>query len=282
MSDIGTIGLLIIICNIIFSYKGFEDWQFIEKYKFRVKDILIHRDYKRIISSGFLHANWTHLLFNMFSFYSFARILEQQLGSLIFSLIYFVSLIAGNLFALFIHRNHSHYSAVGASGAVSGIIFAAIALFPGIKLGLLFLPIGIPSWLFGLLYISYTLYGIKSQNDNIGHEAHLGGAILGMITAIILYPNSLLINYIPILLTLIPTLIFIILIINKPNFLLFKKPFLTKQKGYETIDDKYNNQKVMDQKEFDSLLEKINKKGIDNLTAKEKQKLDEHVKKYRE
>ena len=83
MSDIGTVGLLIIISNVIFSYEGFEDWQFIDKYKFRVKDILIRKDYKRIISSGFLHVNWTHLLFNMFSFYSFARILEQQLGSLI-------------------------------------------------------------------------------------------------------------------------------------------------------------------------------------------------------
>lgn len=280
MTKIGTISLLIIIANALFSYQGFENWQFFNKYKFQVNRILINKEYERMLTSGFLHVNWTHLLFNMFSFYSFSSILEYQLGPFYFSLIYFVSLLAGNLFALIIHKNNGYYSAVGASGAVSGVIFAAIALFPGIRIGLFFLPIGIPSWLFGLLYVGYSLYGIKSNNDNIGHEAHLGGAILGMLTAIAIVPQAVVQNFLPIILTLIPTLLFIVFVVIKPNFSLLENPFKSVKKS-QTIDDKYSEQKIMDQNEFDALLEKINKKGVNSLTPREKQKLDDYAKKYK-
>ena len=219
MANMGTFGLLIIIVNFIFSYKGFNDWQFFNQYKFNIGEILFGKDYKRLLTSGFLHVDWTHLLFNMFSFYSFGAILEQQLGGISFLLLYFVSLLAGNVFAIIIHKNNQHYSAVGASGAVSGIIFAAIALFPEIRIGLLFLPIGIPSWLFGLLYVGYSIYGIKANNDNIGHEAHLGGAFAGMLVAILLYPHALFENYIPILLTIVPSAVFLFIALKRPNLL---------------------------------------------------------------
>ncbi|SEB72225.1 Membrane associated serine protease, rhomboid family [Tenacibaculum sp. MAR_2009_124] len=274
MSQPGTVGLLIIIANCLFSYSGFENWNIFQRYKFQVGKIIVNKEYIRMLSSGFLHANWTHLLFNMFSFFSFAAILERSLGALYFSLIYFISLLAGNLFALIIHKNHPNYSAIGASGAVSGIIFAAIALFPDIRISLFFLPIGIPSWLFGLLYVGYTLYGIKSNNDNIGHEAHLGGAILGMITAIALYPNAIVENFVPIALTLIPTFVFLLLIFIKPGAL-FPGSSFYKEIRKQTIDDQYSEKKVMDHKEFDALLEKINKKGIDKLNDQEKKRLDE-------
>ncbi|CAM1374011.1 rhomboid family intramembrane serine protease [Tenacibaculum xiamenense] len=274
MSQPGTVGLLIIIANCLFSYSGFENMNVFQRYKFQVGKILIGKEYIRMFSSGFLHVNWTHLLFNMFSFYSFATILERGLGAFYFSLIYFVSLLAGNMLALVIHKNHPNYSAVGASGAVSGIIFAAIALFPEIRIGLFFLPIGIPSWLFGLLYVSYSLYGIKANNDNIGHEAHLGGAVLGMITAIALYPNAIVENFVPIALTLIPTFIFLMLIFLKPALVSPNSPF-NKTPKKQTIDDEYSEKKIMDKKEFDQLLEKIHHKGIDKLTEQEKRRLDE-------
>ncbi|WP_299136215.1 rhomboid family intramembrane serine protease [uncultured Tenacibaculum sp.] len=277
MPDIGTVGLLILIANGFVSYQGFENWEFLNTYKFQVDKILINKDYKRLISSGFLHVNWTHLIFNMFSLYSFGASLELRLGSIYFALIYFTSLLAGNLFALLIHKNHGKYSAVGASGAVCGVIFASIALIPNIGVDILFLPVSIPGWLFGLLYISYTIYGIKSNNDNIGHEAHLGGAVIGMITAIIISPSSLTQNYIPILLSLVPTLIFIFFILVKPHLLLVDNPFKT-QKKPQTIDEKYNEERALNKKEFNLLLEKIHKKGIDKLTAKEKEKLDEYSK----
>lgn len=278
MDDIGVVGLIIIVANFLVSYKGFKDFTFIDKYKFEVDKILVEKDYKRLVTSGFLHVNWMHLIFNMISLYAFSAALEFKVGSLFFAFIYFASLIAGNLFALFIHKSHGDYCAVGASGAVSGIIFASIALFPGLGIGFLILPISIPSWLFGILYVGYSIYGIKSQRDNIGHEAHLGGALIGMLVAIVLYPSSIVKNYLPILLVLIPTVVFIYFIIKKPEFLLIDNYFFKKKKQHYNTEDKYNEQKVNKEKELNKLLDKINKKGMKSLTKKEKQKLEDFSK----
>lgn len=275
MDDIGVVGLIIIVANFLVSYKGFKDFTFIDKYKFEVDKILVEKDYKRLVTSGFLHVNWMHLIFNMISLYAFSGLLEFKVGSLFFALIYFTSLIAGNLFALFIHKNHGDYSAVGASGAVSGVIFASIALFPGLGIGFIILPISIPSWLFGILYVGYSIYGIKSQRDNIGHEAHLGGALVGMLVAILLYPNAISENYLPILLILVPTIIFIYFIIKSPEILLIDNFFFKNKKKHYNVEHKYNEQKVNKEKELNKILDKINKKGIDSLTKKERKKLEE-------
>ncbi len=278
MTDIGIIGLLLIITNIAFSYKGFTNQLFFNNYKFGVDGVLIKKDYLRLITSGFLHVNWTHIIFNLMSLYAFSGLLETQLGSLYFLLIYFTSLIFGNLLALFVHRHHGDYSAVGASGAVCGVIFASIALFPGLGIGFFGLPFSIPSWIYGILYISYSIYGIKSNKDNIGHEAHLGGALAGMLLAIILQPISLKENYLTIFVITVPTIVFIYLIITKPQFLLIDNYFFKTHKKYYNIDHKYNEAKVNKQKELDKLLDKISRKGIDNLSQKEKKKLEEYSK----
>lgn len=274
MEQLGPITLLLIISNVWVTYKGLKEIAFLDKFSFIVEQILVNKDYKRLISSGFLHVNWTHFAFNMITLYLFSQGLEASIGIQSFLILYFVSLIGGNLFALYIHRNHSDYSAIGASGAVSGLVFASIGLFPGMKIGFIFLPIQFPAWLFGLAYVLYSIYGIKTQKDNIGHEAHLGGGIVGLLIAICLYPNILTINYIPILLILIPSLIFIILILRNPHLLLVPNPF-SKQKGVRTIEDKYNLNRAEKQNELDSLLDKISKKGIENLSEKEKIRLDE-------
>ena len=209
----------------------------------------------------------------MLSLYFFSFGVGSSFGLLSYLLIYFVSLVGGNLFSLYIHRHNASYSAVGASGAVSGIIFASIAVFPNMGIGLLFLPIHIPAWIFGILYVLYSIYGIKSKKDNIGHEAHLGGALIGMITAIALRPQVLSINYLPILLITLPCAIFIYLIIKNPALLYVDNLFFKKQK-YHNIDERYNAEKTNQQKEVDRILEKIHKRGINSLTAKEKQTLD--------
>lgn len=270
----GIIGFVLIALNFLFSYKGFNDRVFYDKYKFEVDEILINKEYYRLITSSFLHVGWQHLIFNMLSLYFFFELVELQLGAISFLILYFSSLIGGDLLALFIHRNHGDYSAVGASGAVCGIIFASIALFPELGIGIFLLPFSIPSWLYGILYIVFTIYGIKSRRDNMGHEAHLGGALIGMIAAIILYPSSLIENYIPILLIFIPGVVFIC-IITKPHILLIDNNFFDSHKKYYSLEDKYNEKKVNKQKELDKLLDKISKKGINSLTQKEKQKLEE-------
>ncbi|MGH2666385.1 rhomboid family intramembrane serine protease [Flavobacterium sp.] len=278
MTEIGIIGLLLIIANVVFSYKGFSNGLLFDSYKFEVDKILINKDYKRLITSGFLHVSWSHLIFNMLSLYAFSGLLELQVGWFYFALIYFASLIGGDLLALYIHRNHGDYSSVGASGAICGIIFASIALFPGLGIGFFGIPFSIPSWLYGLLYVAYSIYGIKSNKDNIGHEAHLGGALIGMLIAIAINPNAIVVNYLSILIIFIPTLIFVVLIVKKPHILLVDNFYFKTHKKHYNIDHKYNEQKANEKKEIDKILDKISSKGIDRLTKKEKEKLDEYSK----
>jgi len=274
MEKIGIISLTLIIINGIVTYQGLKDFAFSNKYSFSIKHILVNKEYRRLISSGFLHANWMHFIFNMLTLYLFSKSLETTLGFATFLSLYFVSLIGGNLFALYIHRNHPDYTAVGASGAVSGLVFASIGLYPGLEIGFIFIPLHIPAWLFGLLYVLYSIYGIKSQRDNIGHEAHLGGGIIGLLVAIIIKPDILVTNYLPIILILTPAFIFLFLIIRMPYFLLVSNPF-SKSKGIMTIEDKYNSNKVNKQNELDIILDKIKEKGYDNLSQKEKDKLND-------
>ncbi len=279
MTGIGIIGLLLIIANIAFSYKGFKSEAFFHKYKFEVDAILQYKDYKRLITSGFLHVSWMHLIFNMISLYFFSSLIETNLGAVSFLMIYFGSLIGGDLLALFVHRHHGDYSSVGASGAICGIIFACIALFPNLGLSLFFLPISIPGWLYGLIFVLYSIYGIRSNKDNVGHEAHLGGALIGIIIAVMIEPSALKHNYTPILIIVIPTILFIYLIITRPQTLMVDNHYYNTHKIYFDIDDKYNEEKVNKQNEIDRILDKISKKGIDSLSKKEKQQLDEYSKK---
>jgi len=274
METIGFISIIIIIANLIVSYKGFSDRNFYARYSFEVEKILIYKDYKRLITSGFLHVNWMHLIFNMLALYFFSGSLESYIGPVYYLIIYFSSLIGGELLSLFIHKNQGDYGSVGASGAISGIIFASIALFPGMPIGMLFLPISLPAWLFGLLYILYSIYGIRSKRDNIGHDSHLGGGVIGMLIAIILYPSSLADNLLPILLIFVPAAVFIYIIITRPGFLLIDNYFF-KNHNFYSVDHKYNYEKRQQQNELDDLLDKINKRGYNSLSSKEKERLKE-------
>lgn len=275
MEQISIAGGIILALNVLVSYNGLKDHDFLDKYSFRVDDILMHKDYKRLLTSGFLHVSWLHLLLNMSTFYFFAYGLELRLGVAQFLLIYFGSLIGGNLFSLFIHRQHGDYSAVGASGALCGIVFASIALFPGMELGMFGLPFYIPSWAYGLMYVLFSMYGIRSQRDNIGHEAHLGGGLIGMIIAIACLPHSIEQNYIPVLCILLPSAVFIFFIFTKPEFLLVDNLYKKNEFGYK-LEDKYHEQKQLQEKELNDLLEKISRKGYQSLSKLEKEKLKQH------
>lgn len=214
----GVVTLGLIVANGIFSYVGFNDHSFFEKYLFRVGKVIYDKQYYRLFTSGFLHADWMHLMFNMISFFSFGASLEEYLGAADTLIIYFTSLIGGDILALIFHRSQYNYSAVGASGAVCGVIFAAIALFPGITIDLFFLR-EVPGWIFGIGYALYTIYGIRSNAGNIGHEAHLGGAMIGLVTAIILVPQALDYNLNTILLIATPSVVFFLILIVKPEIL---------------------------------------------------------------
>jgi len=180
--------LLIIIANVLFSMKGFKDRLFFDKYKFQIGPIR-KGEKVRLLSSGFLHVDTSHLLFNMLTLYFFANAVIFHLGMIKFLVIYFRALIAGNLLALNFHKKDPYYSAVGASGAVMGIIYASIMLNPGMNLYMFFIPIPIPGYIFGVAYLMYSMFGMKKNWGNIGHSAHFGGAIGGYVLTLLLFPQ---------------------------------------------------------------------------------------------
>lgn len=209
-----TILLLLIGITAVVSYKGFNDMAFFRKYEFHVASIKAGEQI-RMITSGFLHVDIMHLVFNMFTLYIFAPVVYQNLGNLNFVMIYFGSLIAGSLLTMYMHKNQDYYRAVGASGAVTGIVYSSILLFPEMDLYLFFIPIPIPGYIFGIGYLLYSIYGMKAKNDNIGHTAHFGGAIGGYIITLIKEPEMLYTNTKMVVLLLIP--IVILFYLHKSN-----------------------------------------------------------------
>lgn len=188
MYNLGIVTIVIIASNVIMSFKGFDDRLFFEKYKFNVSSIR-RGEQIRMISSGFLHADTTHLLMNMITLYFFAGTVINQLGNFNFVIIYIASLIFGNLLSLYFHKDEYWYSAIGASGAVTGILYAAILLEPSMSLYMFFIPIPIPGYVFGIGYLLYSIYGIKNRVGNIGHDAHFGGAVGGYTLTLLLMPS---------------------------------------------------------------------------------------------
>lgn len=274
MEPTAYLSLLLIVINVIVSYRGFKNPAFFSAYSFSVHKVLLQKDYKVLVTSGFLHAGWLHLLFNMFALYVFSQGVELYLGSLQYLLIYFTGLICGNLFSIIVHRHQPGYTSVGASGAVCGIIFASIALAPNMGIGFFFLPISIPAWIFGLLYIAYSIYGLRSRADNIGHDAHLAGAMAGLVLTVILNPEALAANYLPILAIFIPSAAFITYVIKNPTALLVDKRYSVRKR--HTIDHSYNMDKQKKQQEIDRILEKIHRRGMNSLTQKERDILNKN------
>lgn len=190
MFDLHLVIVGIIAINILMSLKGFNDSNFFDRYKFSVGAINAGQK-DRMLTSGFLHVDFSHLFFNMFTLFFFAPVVIDWLNPLKFIIIYVISLLAGSLLSLVFHKDEPYYTAVGASGAVTGILYAAILFEPNMTLGLLFIPLPIPAYVFGIGYLLYSIYGMKSRLGNIGHTAHFGGAIGGYVTTLIFLPSLL-------------------------------------------------------------------------------------------
>lgn len=202
--------IIIIAANVVISLKGFNDFSFFERYKFHVGNIR-RGEQIRMVTSGFLHVDWAHLFFNMFTLYFFAPIIVANFGNVKFLLLYFISLLSGSILALAFHKDEYHYSAVGASGAVTGVLYAAILLQPGMSIYLMFIPIPIPAYIFGILYLLYSIYGMRNRLGNIGHTAHFGGAIGGYATTLIFFPSLLFADTLMVVLLAAPILILFLL-----------------------------------------------------------------------
>jgi membrane associated rhomboid family serine protease len=264
--------IAVIVLTGVCSFFGFRSRALEEKYIFQPENILAGKEYYRLVSSAFLHADWWHLIFNMLSLYFFGPTLELVFGASNFLMIYFGSILGGGLLSLYVHRHHD-YRAHGASGGVCGIIFAYILLFPGSRIGMFFVPFMIPGWLYAIAFMLVSFYGMKEQNKgNIGHDAHLGGAIIGLLLAAAAHPEYVRYNLKIFLIVLVAALLLLVYLWFNPLFLPVSS-FLDRRRthrGRSTLP-KHKKESL----QVDAVLEKISKRGIESLTAEEKSLLEE-------
>ena len=202
--------ILIIVANVLFSLKGFNDLSFFRKFEFHIGSIRAGEQI-RMLTSGFLHADMGHLFFNMFTLFMFAPVVTNYFGGASFLLVYMGSLVFGSLLTLLMHQNDYSYRAIGASGAVTGVLYSAILIEPNMSLYLFFIPIPIPAYIFGIGYLLYSIYGMKAKNDNIGHTAHFGGAIGGYLITLLKEPAMLVENTAMVVLLAIPIILLFVL-----------------------------------------------------------------------
>lgn len=186
---------IILIVTVLISWYAFGKNDIIDKYLYRPYDIEKKNEYWRFVTSAFLHNDWMHLIFNMISLFFFAPLVESAIGS--FGLLFlYITGAAGSLLPnYFKNKRYSGYQALGASGAVSAVVFAAIMIAPYSQLMFILLPVPMSAWVFGLLYLSVSWYMYKRDTDNVGHDVHIYGSLYGLLF-IILYDFSYLTNFI--------------------------------------------------------------------------------------
>ena len=175
---------IIIIATGITTYMGFNDHKFFERFKFSVSGIKAG-EYHRLLTSAFLHANWSHFFVNMFTLYFFGDFVAKNFGTQSFLLIYFGGVFAGNYLSYYFHKNDLWYSAIGASAGVNAVVFSFVTFLP-FEFIYFFAIIPVPAIIFALGYLWYTTKGTQNMTSRIGHEAHFGGAIVGVVASILL------------------------------------------------------------------------------------------------
>jgi membrane associated rhomboid family serine protease len=192
--------IFIIIITAIISIWAFNNREVFDKLSFNAYEIKHKKESWRFFSYALIHDGWTHLIINMLVLYSFGDVVEIFLkfhfgpkSYIYFLLLYIGGIIFSILFDFYKNKDNVYYNAVGASGAVSAIVFSSIILYPGGSIYLFFIPIPIPSAIFGILYLVYSAYMSKRAKDNVGHNAHFWGAIFGVIFTIVLKPKLFLI-----------------------------------------------------------------------------------------
>jgi membrane associated rhomboid family serine protease len=181
----------IFILTLIVSLIGlFAAPQVIERSLLRPYWLLRNREYHRLVTSGFVHADLGHLIFNMITFYFFAFQLEQRIGTTKFLALYLIGLGLSDLGTYFKHRNEPNYASLGASGAILAVLFASIVYFPEQSLFIIPIPVPIPAPLFAVGYLIYSYFSSKHSRGRINHDAHIGGALTGLAFVAVTDPGA--------------------------------------------------------------------------------------------
>lgn len=192
------ITLIIIALTCLVSISAFSNHSLFSKFLFNAHTIHSNREWYRFISHAFIHADWIHLAMNMYVLYMFGNMVETIFqsafgtvrGETYFALLYSIGIIASSLPSYNKNKDNYHYNAVGASGAVSAVVFSSILLNPQMNLSLMFIPIPIPAPIFGILYLLYCKYAASNARDNVAHDVHYWGSLFGAVFTIVVLPST--------------------------------------------------------------------------------------------
>jgi membrane associated rhomboid family serine protease len=260
----------IILVTVLVSLGAFNKPAWVEKLIFEPRAILVFKEYYRMATSALLHADGSHLFGNMLTLYFFGSSLELYHGPAVLVFIYLASIIGGSALSLWLHRHHD-YRALGASGGVCGVLFAWILFFPGGTVAFLFVPIPIPGWLYAIAYLVFSFVGMRRGWGNIGHDAHLGGALIGVLLAAAINPHSVSQS---------PWLFGAILVLGGLIFLyLFKNPLMLPLRQFRSEDSPKPPKVVQSdsrpsEEEVNAILDKVTRSGMQSLNAKERKTLE--------
>jgi membrane associated rhomboid family serine protease len=186
-----SVALVVFVATIAASLAGlFANRQIIDRSLFRPYYFLRRRQYATAVTSGFVHADLPHLIFNMVTFYFFAFPLERQIGPLRFAALYLLALVVSDTGTFLKHRDDPQYASLGASGAISAVLFAAIVYFPWMELFIIPIPLPIPAPLFAVAYVGYSWWSARQARGRINHDAHLGGALFGLVFVLLTDPGA--------------------------------------------------------------------------------------------
>jgi len=196
-SGIRTVGpqlsaaLVIFVVTIAISLIGlFGSPKLIERSLFRPYWLTRRKEYATVVMSGLVHADLMHLIFNMMTFYFFAFRLESYIGTVLFVVLYLAGLLISHAGTYYKQRRNPDYACLGASGAISAVLFASTVYFPDMRLMILPIPYPIPAPLFAVLYLAYTYYASRHPHGRINHDAHLGGAVTGLLFVAVTEPRA--------------------------------------------------------------------------------------------
>lgn len=204
-----SLNTIIVIANVVVSLVAFGNPGWMSKLIFNAYQVVHRREYYRVVTHAFIHANYIHLLFNMYVLYTFGGLIESMFtnervfaelfpemefwgvsrGYLYYVLLYFGGLIFATLPSIRKHADNPSYNSLGASGAVSAVVMAVILLLPTMNLQIIFIPINIPAFVIGIAYIAYEYYMSRRGQTRIAHDAHLFGALYGLALILIIDPT---------------------------------------------------------------------------------------------